>query len=102
MESKMTWEDTVLSGWEVLAVQVGSMTCDDNTKSLIEAQTKKTWDAAYKEGQRNSCINYEIGLDAGRREVVEWIQSHQLIEPSPDSITRFAPFYHIEQAKLKK
>jgi len=34
--------------------------------------------------------------------VVEWIKSHQLIEPDRDSITRFEPFYQIEQAKLKE
>ena len=38
----------------------------------------------------------------GIREVVEWIKSHQLIEPDDNSITRFSPFYQIEKAKLKE
>ena len=31
-----------------------------------------TWDAAYKDG-------YETGLDAGRREAVEWMRQHEYI-----------------------
>jgi len=44
----------------------------------------------------------EISFKAGLREVVEWIKEHQLIEPDKDSLTRFEPFYQIEEAQLKK
>jgi len=36
-----------------------------------------------------------------KKEVVEWIYSHQLIEPDEDSITRFEPFYQIEKRELE-
>lgn len=49
-------------------------------------------------GKRSQWLNYQAGI----REVVEWIESHQLIEPSKDSLTRFEPFYQIEQVKLKE
>ena len=44
----------------------------------------------------------EISFKAGIKEVVEWIRTHQLIKPDDDSITRFEPFYQIEEAKLKE
>ncbi len=42
------------------------------------------------------------GRKAGIKEVVEWVRSHQLIEPDKDSITRFEPFYQIEEKELKE
>ncbi len=41
-------------------------------------------------------------IKEGRKEVVEWIKSHPLIEPDDDSITRFEPFYQIEESKLEE
>ena len=45
---------------------------------------------------------YENGKKAKIKEVVEWIKSHQLIEPDKDSITRFEPFYQIERKELEE
>ncbi|MFH1231240.1 MAG: hypothetical protein V1709_07055 [Planctomycetota bacterium] len=38
----------------------------------------------------------------GTREMVKWIESHSLIKPNKDSLTKFEPFYQIEQRELKK
>jgi len=90
----MTWEETVLDN---IGIQRGFhavcskckyhpcsiRTCDKSDEGIAGAQAKYTWETAI-------------------REVVKWIQSHQLVEPSPDSITRFAPFYQIDQAELKE
>ena len=38
---------------------------------------------------------------SGMRKIVEWIEQHQLIKPDTYSITRFEPFYQIEQKELK-
>ncbi len=40
--------------------------------------------------------------EKGRREVTKWIRSHKLIEPDKDSLTRFEPFYQIEESELRK
>jgi len=45
---------------------------------------------------------FEDGKKAGREEVVEWIKEHQLIAPNESSITRFEPFYQIEEIELKE
>ncbi len=34
--------------------------------------------------------------------MVEWVKTHQLIEPDNDSLTRFEPFYQIELRELKE
>ena len=39
---------------------------------------------------------------SGMRKIVEWIEQHQLIKPDTYSITRFEPFYQIEQKELKE
>jgi len=39
---------------------------------------------------------------AGIKEVVEWIKKHELTSPDDNSITRFYPFYHIEERELKE
>ncbi len=49
-------------------------------------------------GKRVAYLNYQAGI----REVVKWIRSHTLIEPDKDSITRFEPFYQIEEKELKE
>ena len=48
--------------------------------------------------KRSAWLNYRAGI----KEVVEWIRSHQLIKPDDDSLTRFEPFYQIEEAELKE
>ncbi len=57
------------------------------------------------EGQEFQGMNpsqaFQAGLEQGRREVVEWIEAHQIIEPKKDSLTRFEPFYQIEKRELK-
>lgn len=41
------------------------------------------------------------GYQSGIKEVVEWIEKHQLIKPDGNSITQFHPFYQIEERELK-
>jgi hypothetical protein len=36
----------------------------------------------------------------GRGNAVAWIRSHELIKPDKDSLTRFEPYYHIEEREL--
>ena len=65
---------------------------------------------AYKAGEQESdkkwrqILKDSVALAelSGKEEVMEWIETHQLIEPAKDSITRFEPFYQIEKAKLKE
>jgi len=64
------------------------------SRYLISGFPEEYYDAVNSE-------DFRKGKQAGMRFVVEWIQSHQLIEPTPDSITRFEPFYQISKAKLK-
>ncbi len=45
---------------------------------------------------------FKSGKVTGIKEVVEWIESHPLIEPHEDSLTRFEPFYQIEKRELKE
>lgn len=49
-------------------------------------------------GKRTAWLNHQVGI----KEAMKWIESHQLIEPDKDSITRFEPFYQIEQRELKE
>ncbi len=57
----------------------------------------------YKAGQEEGEVTaYKKAHQAGIKEVVEWIESHPLIEPDKNSLTRFEPFYQIEQSKLKE
>jgi len=39
---------------------------------------------------------------AGIKEVIEWIKKHELTSPDDNSITRFYPFYYIEERELKE
>ena len=86
-ETKMKAEETIMS-WEKMRMLMA-----DNNKHNRggESRVEKYCEAQAK-------ISYKKGIE----EVVAWIRSHQLIEPSDDSVTRFEPFYQIEQAKLKK
>ena len=45
---------------------------------------------------------FELGKQAGIKEVVEWIRKHQLVQPDNNSITQFYPFYQIEERELKE
>lgn len=49
-------------------------------------------------GKHTAWVNYQIGVKG----IVEWIRSHHLIKPNKDSLTRFEPFYQIEESELKK
>ncbi len=49
-------------------------------------------------GKHSEWLNYQAGI----KEVMEWIETHNLIKPDEDSITQFSPFYQIEQKELKK
>ncbi len=49
-------------------------------------------------GKRTAWQNYQAGI----KEVVKWIESHQLIKPDKNSITRFEPFYQIKEVELKE
>jgi len=49
-------------------------------------------------GGYSAWLNYREGI----KEAVARIRSHQLIKPDGDSITRFEPFYQIEEAELKE
>jgi len=44
----------------------------------------------------------EISFKAGIKEVIEWIKKHELTSPDDNSITRFYPFYYIEERELKE
>ena len=119
-EGEMAWEETVLKPDELADIfrRVNSTDALDYVKPIMEAQAEATWDAAFDEGYMEGVTRTTEVTDStygdmlegvreqarfeGRREVVGWVQSHHLIEPSPDSITRFAPFYQIKQAALKE
>lgn len=45
---------------------------------------------------------YDAGYKASIKEVLDWVCSHQLISPDDDSLTRFEPFYQIEEKELKE
>jgi hypothetical protein len=36
------------------------------------------------------------------KELIEWIEAHELISPDNDSCTRFEPYYHIEKKELEE
>lgn len=49
-------------------------------------------------GIRTAWLNYLEGV----KEMVEWIESHELISPDKDSLTRFEPFYQITKNELSR
>ena len=63
-------------------------------KGALRDQAEITWNAREPE-----IVKARL---AGIKKMVEWIKSHQLIEPDKNSLTRFKPFYQIEQSKLKE
>lgn len=56
----------------------------------------------YKCGMPLTQIQQKEVYQAGIKEVVEWVQSHTLIKPNKDSLTKFTPFYQIEEQELGK
>ena len=48
-------------------------------------------------GKATSYASYQWGF----KSAIKWIRSHQLIKPDEDSITRFEPFYQIEEGELE-
>ena len=55
-------------------------------------------------GLARSCedfVHLETAYQAGAKDTIRWIESHPLIKPDENSITRFEPFYQIEQKELE-
>lgn len=78
------WKDTVMNKERLDAIDL---------KNAESNFTDALWDVAREQDE----ISFKVGI----KEVVEWIRSHQLIEPDEDSITRFEPFYQIAETNLK-
>ncbi len=72
--------------------------------SLLEQQAEISFKAGYKHALEGAVMNgaFDSIKKLGIKEVVGWIKSHQLIEPDKNSLSRFEPFYQIEQEKLKE
>jgi hypothetical protein len=49
-------------------------------------------------GKHSAYLNHQEGV----KEVIDWIKTHQLIEPDKDSLTKFEPYYMIEAKELKE
>jgi len=91
----MNWEETVIDTIPIIDKWLsGELESRHVAPAIAESQAKATWEAREPE--------IEQARLEGIREVVEWIQSHRLVEPDPDSISMFAPYYHIEQAQLEE
>ena len=82
-------------------------TVSDVERAIAQAQAE----ISFKAGQEQSTViaeldamerGYQAGKEDGIKEVVEWIETHQLIKPDKDSLTRFEPFYQIGEKELRK
>ena len=73
---------------------------------MSDEQIKELYDQIQRANPETPAdIKYEFAracIKAGIKEAVGWIKSHQLIKPDDDSVTRFEPFYQIEEAELKE
>ena len=47
-------------------------------------------------GKATAYANYQWGIES----VISWIRGHDLIKPDGNSLTRFEPFYQIEEREL--
>jgi len=47
-------------------------------------------------GKATAYANYQWGV----KTMMAWIRTHQIIKPDDDSLTRFEPFYQIEEREL--
>lgn len=102
----MNWEDTVMSGRELLGMMGKSTSGYVRLLTVAEAQAEISFKAGEQESDRKwrPILKGSVAMArlAGIKKMVEWIKSHQLIEPDKNSLTRFKPFYQIEQSKLKE
>ena len=48
-------------------------------------------------GKATAYANYQWGV----KSVFAWIRSHDLIKPDKDSLTRFEPFYQINESDIE-
>ncbi len=76
----------------------------DADEAMVKAQAEISFKAGFREALATvvATREYDEGKKAGRKEVVDWICSHQLIAPDKNSLTRFEPFYQIESKELGK
>jgi len=64
---------------------------DTNPFSELIEESEMLYEQAFTAGNR-----------AGIKEVIEWVKKHELTSPRENSITRFYPFYQIEERELKE
>jgi len=74
------------------------MTLEDNKCRII------LYTGGRKVGRTQATIlqAHQLGRQEGRQEVIDWIRAHPLIAPDKNSLTRFEPFYQIEEAELRR
>lgn len=104
-EVAKTWQETIMSDDEFLewcGSHIVKGCGNVRIMQLGEDEFRKVSICDDCRAKAQAEISFNAGRQEGIREVIDKIKSHQLIEPKKDSITRFEPFYQIEQSELRE